>query len=104
MSDSVIGTAASGLFGTLVALAFVLALAWGALKLLRRWQDRTNGLGGSSASGPALRFVRALPIGPRERVVVIEVDGERMLIGVSAASVTLLARLAPGTSTSARTT
>lgn len=95
MSDSTIGTAASGLFGTLIALAFVLVLAWGALKLLRRWQDRAGGGGSTGVTGPGLRVVRALPVGPRERVVVIEVDGERMLIGVSAASVTLLTRLAP---------
>lgn len=87
-----VGTAATGLLGTFVALAFVLALAWGALRLLRRFQDRATGAA-PGAVGPALRFVRALSVGPRERVVVIEVDGERMLIGVSAASVSLLTRL-----------
>ncbi len=80
----------------------MLALAWGALKLLRRWQDRAGGVGSTGVTGPGLRFVCALPVGPRERVVVIEVDGERMLIGVSAASVTLLTRLAPNAPVSER--
>lgn len=90
--DSAVGMAASGLLGTLVALLFVLALAFGALKLMRSWQDRSSmGAGGDGN----LRFVRALPVGPRERIVIIEVDGERMLVGVSAASVTLLTKLPP---------
>ena len=92
--NGAVGTAATGLLGTFAALAFVLVLAWGALRLLRRFQDRATGAT-PGTPGPALRFVRALPVGQRERVVVIEVDGERMLIGVSAASVSLLTRLAP---------
>lgn len=91
MSGAALGTAASGLLGTLAALVFVLALAWGALRLLRRWQDRAVGSGGVAM--PGLRFVRALPVGQRERVVVIEVEGERLLIGVAAGSVSLLGRV-----------
>lgn len=90
--DSAIGAAVSGLLGTLFALVFVLVLAFGALRLLRSWQQRSST--GNPLDGN-LRFVRALPVGPRERIVIVEVDGERMLVGVSAGSVTLLTRLAP---------
>ncbi len=90
--DSAIGTAVSGLLGTLLALIFVLALAFGALRLMRAWQQRSTG---NNPADGGMRFVRALPVGPRERIVIVEVDGERMLVGVSAGSITLLTRLAP---------
>lgn len=87
--DSTLGAALSGLFGTIVALAIVLGLAYVSLRLLRRWQDR------GFARDPdqpqrQLRFVRALPLGQRERLVLIEAEGELMLIGVSAGSISLL--------------
>ena len=87
--DSTLGAAFTGLLGTLVALAFVLGLAWVSLRFLRQWQDRFTGQRGG---GPdrQLRFVRALPIGQRERLILVEAEGELMLIGVSAGSVSLL--------------
>lgn len=90
MSGDAVGAAASGLAGTLVALLFVLALAWGGLKLLRAWQDRS--LAATAPGEQALKFIRTLPVGPRERVMLIEAEGERLLIGVAQQSVTLLAR------------
>lgn len=87
--DSTLGTALSGLFGTIIALAIVLGLAYVSLRLLRRWQDQTYA---RDPNGPErrLRFVRALPLGQRERLVLVEAEGELMLIGVSAGSVSLL--------------
>lgn len=87
--DSTLGTALSGLFGTIIALAIVLGLAYVSLRLLRKWQDR------SFARDPneperRLRFVRALPLGQRERLVLVEAEGELMLIGVSAGSISLI--------------
>ena len=74
----------------LVALAFVLLLAWGALHLLKRFQ---LGRGGGAAGAPeALRFVRALPVGARERVVVVHYRGEEWVLGVTAGGISLLAR------------
>jgi flagellar protein FliO/FliZ len=80
--------------GVLAALAFVLVLAWAVLRLLRRWQDRAPA---ADADGQ-LRFVRALALGPRERAVLIETRGERLLLGVTAGGISLLARwaVAPG--------
>lgn len=70
---------------TAVALALVLALAWGSLWLLRRVQRPARG-------DPGLRFVRALPVGSRERVVVLHYEGEEWVLGVTAGSISLLAR------------
>lgn len=87
--DSTLGTALSGLLGTIVALAIVLGLAYVSLRLLRRWQD--GGFSRNAATPDRqLRFVRALPLGQRERLVLVEAEGELMLIGVSAGSVSLL--------------
>lgn len=87
--DSTIGTAISSLFGMIIALAIVLGLAWICLKMLRQWQDR--GLGGRPGEAErSLRFVRALAVGQRERLMLVEAEGELMLIGVAAGSVTLL--------------
>ena len=87
--DSTMGTALSGVLGTVIALAIVLGLAWVVLRALRQWQDR--GLGARTGDAEnGLRFVRALPIGPRERLMLVEARGELMLVGVSAGSVRLL--------------
>ncbi len=76
--------------GTLLALAAVLALAWATLRLLR------GRIGGARAAGgaddDALRFVRALPLGTRERVVLMEHRGERWMLGVSAGGISVLGR------------
>lgn len=78
------------LASTVAALAFVLALAWA---LLRAWR-RLQGLGGRSpgADAEVLRFVRALPVGSRERVVLLEHAGERWMLGVTPGGISLLAR------------
>jgi flagellar protein FliO/FliZ len=87
MSGSLLGTLA----GTAFALVLVLGLAWGAIRLLKAVQDRQMAQPIEGASGP-MKFLRAMPVGPRERVVLIEAEGERLLLGVAAGSVTLLAR------------
>ena len=78
------------LASTVVALAFVLLLAW---VLIRGWR-RLQNLGGRTAGldGDALRFVRALPVGARERVVLMDHAGERWMLGVTAGGISLLAR------------
>jgi flagellar protein FliO/FliZ len=45
-----------------------------------------------------LHFVRALPVGTRERVVLLDHAGERWMLGVTAGGISLLARWPqPGT-------
>ena len=81
------------LFSTVAALAFVLLLAW---VLIRGWR-RLQALGGPrSDGGEALRFVRALPVGARERVVLLDHAGERWMLGVTPGGITLLARWPQG--------
>lgn len=83
-------TFASQLLSTLLALAFVAALAWASIALLKRLQQgRAGGLSGKQEG--ELRFVRALPVGTKERVVVMHYRGEEWLLGVTGGGITLLA-------------
>lgn len=82
------------LASTLLALAFVLLLAWVLIRGWRRLQD--FGARKPAEDGDALRFVRALPVGARERVVLLDHAGERWMLGVTAGGITLLARWPQG--------
>ncbi|HSI59255.1 MAG TPA: flagellar biosynthetic protein FliO [Ideonella sp.] len=80
------------LASTMAALVLVLGLAYAVLRLLR---GRLSGAGRGAAHAGAddtLRFVRALPVGPKERVVLVDHRGERWMLGVASGGVTLLAR------------
>jgi flagellar protein FliO/FliZ len=73
----------------LLALAIVLALAYVVLRIMRsRMQPR-----GPQGSGTddALRFVRALPVGAKERVVIVEHRGARWMLGVTAGGISTIA-------------
>jgi flagellar protein FliO/FliZ len=81
-------------FGSmLLALAVVLALAWVLLKVLR---SRLSPRGSGRADDDALRFVRALPVGAKERVVIVEHRGERWMLGVTAGGITTIAHWRAG--------
>jgi flagellar protein FliO/FliZ len=72
-----------------LALAIVLGLAWVVLRFMRsRMQPR--GPHGST-SDDALRFVRALPVGAKERVVIVEHRGARWMLGVTAGGISTIA-------------
>ena len=74
----------------LLALAVVLAVAWFALKFLRaRMEGRW--LGATGGTQDALRFVRALPVGTKERVVIVEHRGERWMLGVTQGGISTIA-------------
>jgi|DewCreStandDraft_4_1066084.scaffolds.fasta_scaffold05358_14 flagellar protein FliO/FliZ len=73
-----------------VALAFVLALIPLAMWLLKR-------LGAAQPAGAAgLRVVAQLPLGPRERIVVVEAGERWLLLGVTAASINRVGTLPKG--------
>ena len=76
------------LVSTVVALVAVCALAYVAILLMKRFQVTGPGAGAAHD----LRFLRALPLGPRERVVAIEWKGETLLLGVTAGGISLLDR------------
>jgi len=75
--------------GMMLALTVVIAIAWLALRLLRRRLQ--PGPKAGPGAGAALRFVRALPVGPKERVVIVEHRGERWMLGVTAGGINTIA-------------
>jgi flagellar protein FliO/FliZ len=79
------------LASTLLALVLVSGLAWVCIALLRRIQDGRAGRSGARPEA-ALRFVRAMPVGPKERVVVVHYRGEELLLGVTPGGIHLLTR------------
>jgi flagellar protein FliO/FliZ len=76
-----------GVFGTVFALLLVLGLIVGLGWLLKRMP----GSGFRPAAG--LKLVASLPLGPKERVVVVEVNGEQLLLGVAAGGIRTLRTL-----------
>ncbi|HJV94407.1 MAG TPA: flagellar biosynthetic protein FliO [Albitalea sp.] len=81
-----------------LALAIVIALAWGVLRLMRsRLQPRGTA---GSANDDALRFVRALPVGAKERVVIVEHRGARWMLGVTAGGISTIAHWSADASSS----
>lgn len=70
--------------GMLVALAIVIALAYAGLRLLRSAKRR-----GWVAQGP-LKLHATLPLGVREKVVLVEVGGRLLVLGVTPQHISLL--------------
>ena len=79
--------------GLLFVLALIAGLAW-SLSRLR---------GIATVAGSPVRVVGATAVGTRERVVVVEVGGQWLVVGVAAGGVTLLDKTAPLPSDSAAT-
>lgn len=78
-------------FGLLLVLILIGALGWGVSRLR-----------GIVPTGQApVKVVGATAVGTRERVVVVEVGGQWLVVGVAAGSVTLLAKTAPQPMTTA---
>jgi flagellar protein FliO/FliZ len=74
-----------GLVTSAVSLALVLGLAW----LLLRWLKRAQVVRGTGAFPQVLR---AVALGPRERLVVVRHHDTEFLLGVTAASVSVIER------------
>lgn len=87
-----IGAVVSSILAIVLALALVLGMAWGVIWLLKKFQDRQLGVRGDGEGEQPIRFLRSMPLGQRERVVLIEARGETMLVGVTTGTITLLAR------------
>jgi flagellar protein FliO/FliZ len=81
---------AAGLAQVTFALVLVLGAVFAAAWLLRR----LRGFGGAK-DGNAIAVVAERAVGPRERVVLLQVDGERVLVGVASGQVRALHVLAP---------
>ncbi len=71
------GSLGGAVFALVLVVGLILALSW----LARRMP----GLGGAAGiSHPSLRIVGALALGPRDRLVVVEVGETQLLLGIGA--------------------
>jgi len=86
------GAAPAGpsLLPMLLVLALVLALIPVSIWLLKRLGS------GSSAAAVGMKVVGQLPLGPRERLVVVEAGDRWLLLGVTAASINRVGTLPRG--------
>lgn len=75
-------------FGLLVVLALVFACAWAVKRL---------GLPAVGGGGRLLKVVASTAVGQRERVVVVEVGGQWLVLGVAAGGVRHLQTMPAGT-------
>lgn len=82
--------ATPGIGGALVGLLLVLGLILGLAWLLKRMP----GLGAGLRASDQLRIVNSLSVGPKERLMVVDVGGKQLLIGVSAGGIHTLHELA----------
>jgi flagellar protein FliO/FliZ len=81
---------AGGLAQTLLGLGVVLALIWGAAWLLRRLNV------GAPSAGSAIRVLATQALGQRERVVLVEVADQWLVLGVAPGRVSALSTLPKG--------
>ena len=80
---------APSVWPALLAFVAVAALIPVALWVLKRLQ------GGTPRSARPVTLAGGLTLGPRERVVVVEADGRRWMLGVTGQSISMLAELEP---------
>jgi len=78
---SAAGSLGGTVFALILVVSLILALGW----LLKRMPGFARG-----GSQGALRLVASLPVGARERVVVVDVGGTQLLLGVGAGGVRTL--------------
>ncbi|MDF0606434.1 flagellar biosynthetic protein FliO [Neisseriaceae bacterium TC5R-5] len=71
------------IMGLAVVLAAIVGLAW----LFRRFS------GGMLGASNRLRLVSGAMVGPKERVVIVELEGEWLVLGVTASQVNLLTKI-----------
>lgn len=59
------------------------------------WLARRCGVAGHARSGAAIVVKGSYSLGQRERLVIVDVEGQRLLLGVTPGAITRLGRLAP---------
>jgi flagellar protein FliO/FliZ len=75
------------MFGALLALLMVLALIIGLGWLLKRLP------GGGFRPAEGMKVVASLNVGAKERVVVVDINGQQLLLGVTAGGISTLHQL-----------
>ena len=97
-APSVPGLEVSGLSTMIMSLALVIGFIFAAAFVAKRMPF---GLGARGNNG-TLKVLAALPLGPKERLLLVQAKGEELLIAVSPAGVfNVGAQAAPGTPPSA---
>jgi flagellar protein FliO/FliZ len=86
-----LGTVISSIFAIIIALALVIAMAWGAIWIIKKIQDRQLGVRDDLSPERGMHFIRSMPLGQRERIVLVEVGDRELLLGVTAGGINLLA-------------
>ncbi len=71
-------------------VALVLGLLFAAAVAVRRWG---GALGRVSSARRNMHIVESLPVGPQRLLLVVEVEGRRLLIGATPQTFTLLTEL-----------
>jgi flagellar biosynthetic protein FliO len=80
-------SALRGLVATAVVLGLVALLAWLVRRGTLAWPGRTD--------GAPVAIERAVPLGERRSLVIVAVEGRRLLLGLTPAQVTLVTELGP---------
>ncbi|MFN3370631.1 MAG: flagellar biosynthetic protein FliO [Sphingomonadaceae bacterium] len=88
LGDGVVG---DFLLRLAIALPLVCAAAVLGLLALRRWRGGPVGLPGLSARPARLSLLSVVALGPAARVALVRLDGRDLLLGVSGATMVLLA-------------
>ncbi|TFW25027.1 flagellar biosynthetic protein FliO, partial [Duganella callida] len=81
-------SAGGGLFQTSLALLFVIALMLGLAWLTKRYAPKSFGAGNSN-----VKLVGALSVGARERILVVEVGEQWIVVGASPGRMNALATM-----------
>lgn len=68
------------------------------LILAAAWLAKRFGFGGRIASSKGLTVSASTTVGPRERVIVVDVEDARLVLGVTASQITVLHKLPPAPS------
>lgn len=79
---------ADGLGSLSLTLGIIVLLLWGGVWAMRRMRPGI-GLGNSRDC----TILRSLPLGPRERLLVVEIGARQLVIGIGSASVSLICEL-----------
>lgn len=79
---------ADGLGSVSLTLGIIVLLLWGGIWAMRRMRPGT-GFG----SARDCTILRSLALGPRERLLVVEIGARQLVIGVGSASVSLICEL-----------
>jgi flagellar protein FliO/FliZ len=83
-----------GQTGSLVRVTLALIVVLGAVFAAAWFSRRMHGVGSSRSA--ALEVIAQLPLGPRERAVLVRVGAQQVLLGVASGNVRALHVLPPG--------